>query len=69
MRGGFPRSYLSNTEENNVVWREGFTRTLLENNFTELGKSIPPGAMRHFWAILAHYHRQIWNGSELGPWG
>jgi hypothetical protein len=22
--------------------------------------------MRRFWAMLAHYHGQIWNGSEIG---
>ena len=26
---------------------------------------IPPVAMRRFWTMLAHYHGQLWNASEL----
>ena len=66
MRGGFPRSYLSKTEEDSIAWREGFIRTFLERDIPGLGISIAPGAMRRFWTMLAHYHGQTWNGSELG---
>ena len=66
MRGGFPRSYLAKTEEDSIAWREGFIRTFLERDIPALGISIASGAMRRFWTMLAHYHGQTWNGSELG---
>ena len=66
MRGGFPRSYLAKTEEDSIAWREGFIRTFLERDIPGLGISIAPDAMRRFWTMLAHYHGQTWNGSELG---
>lgn len=66
MRGGFPRSYLAATEEDSLVWREGFIRTFLERDIPQLGINIPAITMRRFWTMLAHYHGQTWNTSELG---
>jgi hypothetical protein len=65
LRGGFPRAYLSESEENSVSWREGFIRTFLERDVPQLGITIPAAAMRRFWTMLAHYHGQIWNASEF----
>ena len=31
-----------------------------------LGISIPSQTMERFWTMIAHYHAQLWNGSELG---
>jgi hypothetical protein len=65
IRGGFPRSFLSESEEDSVAWREGFVRTFLERDIPQLGITIPPAAMRRFWTMLAHFHGQTWNASEL----
>ena len=65
LRGGFPRSFLANSELDSFAWREGFIRTFLERDIPQLGISIPSSAMRRFWTMLAHYHGQIWNASEL----
>ncbi len=65
LRGGFPRSFLANSEDDSLAWREGFIRTFLERDIPQLGISIPASAMRRFWTMLAHYHSQIWNASEL----
>lgn len=65
VRGGFPRSLLSDSEEDSVAWREGFIRTFLERDIPQLGITIPATAMRRFWTMLAHYHGQIWNASEI----
>ena len=66
LRGGFPRSFLSRTEGDSIAWREGFIQTYLVRDIPQLGISIPPPAMRRFWTMLAHYHGQTWNASELG---
>lgn len=65
LRGGFPRSFLANSEADSLAWREGFIRTFLERDIPQLGIRIPASAMRRFWTMLAHYHGQIWNASEL----
>jgi predicted AAA+ superfamily ATPase len=65
LRGGFPRSFLSSSDEDSLTWREGFIRTFLERDIPQLGIKIPSVTMRRFWTMLAHYHGQIWNASEL----
>ena len=66
LRGGFPRSFLAESELDSLTWREGFIRTFLERDIPQLGIQIPATAMRRFWTMLAHYHGQTWNASELG---
>ncbi len=66
LRGGFPRSFLADSEQDSLVWREGFVRTFLERDIPQLGINIPAAAMRRFWTMLAHYHGQTWNASQLG---
>jgi len=65
LRGGFPRSFLADSDENSVAWRENFIRTFLERDIPQLGIAIPSTAMRRFWTMLAHYHGQLWNASEF----
>jgi predicted AAA+ superfamily ATPase len=66
LRGGFPRSYLANSEKDSLAWREGFIRTFLERDIPQLGINISAVAMRRFWTMLAHSHGQTWNASQLG---
>jgi predicted AAA+ superfamily ATPase len=65
VRGGYPRSYLAASDEDSLAWREGFIRTFLERDIPQLGITIPAAAMRRFWTMLAHYHGQTWNASQL----
>jgi hypothetical protein len=65
LRGGFPRAFLSASEEDSLAWREGFIRTFLERDLPQLGIKIASTAMRRFWSMLAHSHGQVWNASEL----
>jgi len=65
LRGGFPRSFLADSDDDSLAWREGFMRTFLERDIPQLGITIPAVAMRRFWTMLAHYHGQTWNASVL----
>lgn len=65
VRGGFPRAFLAGSDDDSAAWREGFIRTFLERDIPQLGITIPAPAMRRFWTMLAHYHGQTWNASEL----
>lgn len=65
LRGGFPRSFLADSDADSAAWRESFIQTFLERDIPQLGITIPAAAMRRFWTMLAHYHGQIWNASEL----
>lgn len=65
LRGGFPRSFLAKSNALSVEWRRDFIATFLERDIPQLGISIPAPALRRFWAMLAHWHGQLWNGSEF----
>lgn len=65
LRGGFPRSYLAENNQESNEWRTNYIKNFLERDIPELGFNIPPKQMRRFWMMLAHYHGQIFNASEL----
>jgi len=64
-RGGLPRSYLARSESDSFEWRRAFVQTFLERDLPQLGINISSATMRRFWAMLAHYHGQVWNASEF----
>jgi hypothetical protein len=65
LRGGFPRSYLADTEEASWTWRQNFLSTFVERDLGVLGFGMAPAAMRRFWTMLSHLHGQVWNASEI----
>ncbi len=65
-RGGFPRSFLAETDAESRQWREDFIQTFLERDLRRFGVQVAPLALRRFWTMAAHYHGQIWNASEIG---
>lgn len=64
LRGGFPLSYLAESDQNSFVWRKNFIQTFLERDLPQLGVRIPSTTMLRFWIMVAHYHGQIWKASE-----
>lgn len=65
-RGGFPRSLLAEHDQGSYQWREDYISTFLERDIPNLGFKVPARTMRRFWMMLAHYHGQTLNSSELG---
>lgn len=66
LRGGFPVSYLASNEDLSYRWRQDYIRTFLEQDIPNLGIKIAAENLRRFWMMLAHYHGQILNATELG---
>lgn len=66
VRGGFPLSFLAGTDEDSARWRANYIKTFLERDIPSLGIQIPPMTLRRFWLMLAHYHGQTFNASEIG---
>ncbi|MBI1870176.1 MAG: ATP-binding protein [Chlamydiae bacterium] len=65
-RGGFPRFFLARDDKVSFELRQDFISTFLERDIPALGIQIPPQTLRRFWMMLAHYHGQIFNASEIG---
>jgi uncharacterized protein len=66
LRGGFPRSYLAESNQDSYLWRQSYISAFLERDVPSLGFNIPASQMRRFWLMVAHYHGQVFNASELG---
>jgi predicted AAA+ superfamily ATPase len=65
IRGGFPGSYLAHNGGQSLSWREDYIRNFLERDIPQLGVRIPALALRRFWTMVAHYHGQVWNATEI----
>jgi len=63
-RGGFPLSFLADSDRDSLAWRQTFVTTILERDLPQWGVRVPAVALRRFWAMLAHYHGQTWNAAE-----
>jgi uncharacterized protein len=66
VRGGFPPSLLAASDGASRQWRKDYVATFLDRDLPALGIGIPPQSLRRFWMMLAHYHGQLVNFSELG---
>jgi predicted AAA+ superfamily ATPase len=64
LRGGFPLSFLAESDVNSIAWRKNFIQTLLERDFPQWGVRVAATALQRFWTMVAHYHGQIWNAAE-----
>ncbi len=65
IRGGFPRSYLAESDSDSFIWREGYISTFLERDLPSFGFDVPPRLMHRFWTMLCFYHGQMFNASDL----
>ena len=64
--GGFPLSYIAPGLQDSFDWRNNYVKTFLERDIPNLGFDVSPNLLRRFWNMLAHYHGNILNTSELG---
>jgi predicted AAA+ superfamily ATPase len=65
VRGGFPRSFLAETDALSLQWRRDFIRTYLERDIPQFGSRIPAETLRRFWTMLAHNQAQMLNAANL----
>lgn len=65
VRGGYPKSYLQEQDEDSFIWRENYIRSYLERDLNMLGIKVNPQSLRQFWTMLSHYHGQIFNANEI----
>jgi hypothetical protein len=65
VRGGFPRSFLAESDDLSMQWRRDFVRTYLERDIPQFGLRIPAETLRRFWTMLAHNQAQLLNAANL----
>jgi len=65
-RGGFPNSYLAETDNESWEWRNDFISSYVERDIPLLGPQVSSTRMKRFWTMLAHYHGQQVVYSDMG---
>jgi len=65
LRGGLPPSFLAASDGDSMVWRNQFVNAVVERDLPMLGVGAPAALLRRFWNMLAHYHGQTWNATEI----
>lgn len=63
LRGGFPRSYLAANDDDSTAWRNNAINAHVTVDMPQFGVNIAAPSMLRFWAMLAHFHGQIWNAA------
>jgi predicted AAA+ superfamily ATPase len=65
VRGGFPSSFLADTDGLSLEWRQDFIRTYLERDIPQVGPRIPAETLRRLWTMLAHSQAGLLNAANL----
>jgi predicted AAA+ superfamily ATPase len=65
VRGGFPLSWMAESEARSLLWREVFISTYLEKDIPALGPRIPATTLRRLWSMLAHHQGELLDQSKL----
>jgi len=65
LRGGFPDSFLAESDRASLAWRRDFVRTYLERDVAQFDARLPVETLRRFWTMLAHNQGGLLNVSRL----
>ncbi len=65
IRGGFPPSFLAESDRGSALWRDQFIRTYLERDIPQLGPRVPAETLRRLWTMLAHGQGDLLNAANL----
>ena len=65
LRGGFPDSYLAESDEDSLALRRDFIRTYLERDVAVFGPRVPATTLERLWTMLAHCQGTMLNASML----
>jgi len=66
IRGGFPDSYLAESDADSFAYRANFIRTYLERDVPQFGPRIPAETLERLWTMLAHSQGGLLNAAKLG---
>lgn len=65
LRGGFPDSFLAQSDALSMRWRQDFIRSYLERDIAQFAPRISTETLRRFWGMLAHHQGELLNTAQL----
>jgi len=66
IRGGFPLSYLAESDRFSEIWRKQYIQSYLERDLVIYGNSIPLLTIQRLIQMLANNNGQLLNSSQFG---
>ncbi len=66
LRGSLPLSFSAKSDQDSYDWRKSYVQSAIERDFRGLGIDLPSQSLRRMIEMMAGYHAQIFNSSELG---
>ncbi len=66
LRGGFPSSFLANSQPSSMRWRQNLINTYLQRDIPAYGTRIPAETLRRLWTMLCHSQGGMLDVSMLG---
>lgn len=64
-RGGFPDSFLAQSDQESFQWRNDFIRTYLQHEIPSFAPRIPAERIRRLSVMLAHAQGELFNASKF----
>ena len=64
LRGGYPPSFTSPSDEDAAAWCRNAVSRFVELDLPQFGVNVAAPTMLRFWAMLAHMHGQVWNAAD-----
>lgn len=65
LRGGFPRSFLAESDTVSCRWRQIYMQTYFEKDLADLGLDLPPIRIMRLWKLLTQYHGACINYANM----
>lgn len=65
LRGGYPDSYLADSEKQSLLWRQMFIKTYLERDILFFNPRYPSETLYRLWKMIAHSQGGLYNASQL----
>ncbi len=65
LQGQLPKAFTARSTASAFKWLNNYISAFLERDIPQLGINVPPQTLWKFWSMLAHYHGQIINYSEI----
>ena len=65
LRGEYPRSFLAGSDGASFTWRGNYMANVVNRDMPQFGLGLPATTLFRLWRMLAHYHGQVFNSSEL----
>lgn len=65
VRGGFPESFLADSEKTSFLIRKDFIRTYLEREIPQFAPRFPAETLERLWVMLAHLQGGMLNATKI----